>query len=300
MSRALELGIQFWDSADVYGGKTGEGVTEQIIGNWFAANPGKREQVVLATKYQGTMGTGPNDKGASAYHIRAACEGSLRRLKTDHVDLYQMHHINRDCAWEEVFGALEVLRTQGKIIYAGASNYAGWHIAAACEAARRLGILGMVAEQSKYSLDCRFIELEVLPACRQYGVGVIPWSPLGGGMLAGREGAQGSSRRLNHPEQLKKQELFKTNLEKWFAFCGSLGARPADVALAWMLHVPGITAPIIGPRTLGQLEESMGALQVKLTPEQMRAIDEIWPPVRHTDAVAIHPNRTEAPEAYAW
>jgi aryl-alcohol dehydrogenase-like predicted oxidoreductase len=300
MSKALEVGMQFWDSADVYGGKQGEGITEQIVGNWLAANPAKRDQVVLATKYQGTMGTGPNDKGASAYHIRAACEGSLRRLKTDHIDLYQMHHVNRDCAWEEVYGALEVLRQQGKIVYAGASNYAGWHIAAACEAAQRLGILGMVSEQSKFSLDCRFIELEVLPACRKYGVAVIPWSPLGGGLLAGMEGSHAASRRVANPEQARKREHFRANLEKWELFCKELGERPADVALAWMLHVPGVTAPIIGPRTMGQMEESLRALTIKLSEEQMKRIDAIWPPLRHPDAVVIHPGRNEAPEAYAW
>jgi aryl-alcohol dehydrogenase-like predicted oxidoreductase len=300
MSQALEMGIQFWDTADVYGGKTGEGITEQIVGNWFAANPGKRDLVVLATKYQGNMGAGPNDRGASAFHIRQACENSLRRLKTDHIDLYQMHHINRDCPWEEVYGALEMLRQQGKIIYAGASNFAGWHIAQAVEAARRLNILGIVSEQSKFSLDCRFIELEVLPACRNYGVAVIPWSPLGGGMLAGKEGIEALSRRSTNPEQLRKFDLFRTNLTKWDAFCAQLGEKPADVALAWMLHIPGITAPIIGPRTMEQFVQSTRALAINLSEEQMHQIDEIWPPLRHTDATHIHKHRYEAPEAYAW
>jgi len=300
MSKALDLGIQFWDSADVYGGKQGEGITEQIIGNWFAANSTKRDQIVLATKYQGAMGPGPNDKGASAFHIRQACDASLRRLKTDHIDLYQMHHVNRDCAWDEVYGALDVLRQQGKIIYAGASNFAGWHLAESYFAARHRHTLGMVAEQSKFSLDCRFIELEVLPAARKYGIAVIPWSPLGGGLLAGMSGAEATSRRNINPEQARKRELFKANLDKWQAFCKDLGQRPADVALAWMLHIPGITAPIIGPRTMQQLEESLQALAIKLTPEHMKKIDEIWPPVRHIDATYIHPTRNEAPEAYAW
>lgn len=301
MSRALDLGMQFWDTANVYGGKPGEGITEQIIGNWLAANSVRRDQIVLATKFQGNMGPGPNDRGASAFHIRQACEASLRRLKTDHIDLYQMHHINRDCAWEEVFDALEVLRQQGKIIYAGSSNYAGWHIAQAAEAARRLGILGMVCEQSKFSLDCRFIELEVLPACRAYGLGVIPWSPLSGGILGGVLGADKGVRRSS-PQETRKIDLFRPQLERWEAFCKETGERPADLALAWMLHIPGITGPIIGPRTLQQLEEAQRALAIKLSAEQMAAIDEIWPPLRNIDAVHFVKGtvRHDAPEAYAW
>ncbi len=300
MAKALDVGINFWDSADVYGGKTGEGITERIIGNFLAANPAARDQIVLATKYQGNMGPGPNDKGASAYHIRAACDASLKRLKTDRIDLYQMHHINRDCAWDEVYGALDVLRNQGKIIYAGASNFAGWHLTESFYEAKRLGTLAMVSEQSKYSLDCRFIELEVLPAARKLGIAVIPWSPLGGGVLAGLAGAEKTSRRSTHAEQVRKFEQYRPQLEKWEAFCKELGECPADVALAWMLHIPGIAAPIIGPRTLQQFTESLRAVDIKLAPEQMGKIDEIWPPLRHTDAIHIHKNRTEAPEAYAW
>lgn len=301
LSRALELGLQFWDTADIYGGKAGEGITEQIIGNWLAAHGGQRDQIVLASKFQGAMGPGPNDRGASALYIRRACEASLRRLKTDHIDLYQVHHINRDCAWEEVFSALEMLRQQGKIVYAGSSNFAGWHIAQAAEAARRLGILGMVCEQSKFSLDCRFIELEVLPACRAYGLGVIPWSPLSGGVLGGVLSAEKGVRRAREQE-MRKIEQFRPQLERWEAFCKETGERPADMALAWMLHIPGITAPIIGPRTIQQLDESQRALAIGLSPEQMARIDEIWPPVRHIDAVhwVKGPIRHESPEAYAW
>ncbi len=301
MSRAFELGVQFWDTADVYGGKTGEGITEQIIGNWLSGNSAKRDQIVLATKFQGTMGTGPNDRGASAFHIRQACEASLRRLKTDHIDLYQMHHVNRDCAWEEVFGALEMLRLQGKIVYAGGSNYAGWHIAQAAEAAKQVGVLGMVAEQSKFSLDCRFIELEVLPACRHYGLAMIPWSPLSGGILGGVLSGDKGIRRAS-AQETRKIDLFRPHLEKWEALCKETGERPADMALAWMLHIPGVTAPIIGPRTLAQLDESQRALAIKLAPEQMAKIDEIWPPIRHIDAIHFQKNafRHESPEAYAW
>jgi aryl-alcohol dehydrogenase-like predicted oxidoreductase len=301
LSKGLELGMNFWDSANVYGGKMGEGVTERIIGNWFAANPEKRDQIVLATKYQGGMGKGPNDKGGSAFHIRQACEGSLKRLQTDHLDLYQMHHINRDCPWEEVYQALDTLRIQGKIIYAGSSNYAGWHIASAVEAARRLGVLGIVSEQSKYSLACRHIELEVLPACRHYGVAVIPWSPLGGGLLGGVLGGEKGERRASEGMQ-NRIAAIRPQLEKWEGFCRELGETPADVALAWMLNVPGITAPIIGPRTMEQLTGAVRALEIKLNDEQMKQLDEIWPSQRGPEVSfnATSPFRYEAPEAYAW
>lgn len=301
MSQALTDGINFWDTADVYGGKPNEGVTESIIGRWFEANSAKRDEVVLATKYQGTMGTGPNDRGASAFHIRSACEASLRRMKTDRIDLYQMHHINRDTPWEEVYQAIDVLVKQGKVIYAGSSNFAGWHIAQASEAAKRLRVLGIVSEQSKYSLICRNIELEVLPACRHYGVGVIPWSPLEGGLLGGVLGDEKGARRDNDKVRERVQHR-RAQFEKWEGFCKELGEKPADVALAWMLHVPGITAPIIGPRTMEQLKGNLHALEIKLAPEQMRTLDDIWPPagVPEIQRDNKNPFRLEAPEAYAW
>ena len=301
MNQAADLGINFWDTADRYGGKAGSGSTEQILGRYFAANAGKRDQVVLATKFQGQMGPGVNDRGASAIHIRNACEASLKRLQTDRIDLYQMHHVNRDAPWEEVYGAFDLLRQQGKIIYAGVSNHAGWHIARACEAAKRLGTLGIVSEQSKYSLASRYIELEVLPACREYGVGVIPWSPLEGGLLGGvLEGPKGVRRESEGAK--KKIDARREQIRAWESFCKDLGERPADVALAWILQVPGITAPIIGPRTLEQLEQSLRAFEVHLSSDALAQIDQIWPPVGVPDnqAPGKSPYRLEAPEAYAW
>jgi aryl-alcohol dehydrogenase-like predicted oxidoreductase len=302
MSAALgECAINFWDTADRYGGKANDGVTEQIIGRWFKANPGQRDQVVLATKFQGQMGSGVNDRGASAIHIRNACEASLRRLQTDRIDLYQMHHVNRDTPWEEVYQAMDVLIRQGKIIYFGTSNHAAWQIARACEAANRMHFLGVVSEQSKYSLACRYIELEVLPACRQYGVGVIPWSPLDGGLLAGVLSGEKGVRRESEGAR-KKIDARREQLRKWESFCKELGEKPADVALAWVLHVPGITAPIIGPRTLEQLTQSLRAIEIRLTPESMAALDHIWPPVgvAEMQSQSKSPYRLEAPEAYAW
>jgi len=300
MTKALELGIQFWDTACGYGGKKWEGYTEQIIGNWFAANPGKRDAVVLATKYYGTMGAGPNDGKASAINIRNSCDASLRRLKTDRIDLLQMHHVDRDTPWEEVYQALDTLRIQGKILYAGSSNFAGWHITQAVEAAKRLGMLGLVSEQSMYSLNCRYVELEVLPACRHYGVAMIPYSPLGGGLLSGVLSGEKGGRR-SADAMLKTIEESRGQLVKWEFFCKELGEKPADVALAWLLHVPGMTAPIIGPRTMEQLVGSLQALEIKLGDDEMKEIDEIWPSMRRAGAESSEPRyRYESPEAYAW
>src|SRR4030095_11220066 len=201
MDRALEVGINFFDTANVYGWKTGEGVTEQIIGRWLAQGGGRRGQVVLATKVYGRLGAGPNDQRLSALHIRRACEGSLRRLQTDHIDLYQMHHVDRDTPWEEIWQAFEVLVAQGKVIYAGSSNFAGWHIAQANAAAAARRFMGLVSEQSYYNLTTRTIELEVIPACQAYGVGVIPWSPLAGGLLGGAFEKAGEGRRASDRQQ---------------------------------------------------------------------------------------------------
>jgi len=288
MDRALELGINFFDTANVYGWKTGEGVTEQIIGRWFAQGGGRREKTVIATKVFGHMGDWPNQSKLSALHIRQACEGSLRRLQTDHIDLYQMHHVDRETPWEEVWQAMEVLVGQGKVIYVGSSNFAAWDIAQACAAARSRNCLGLVSEQSLYNLKARTIELEVVPACRAYGLGIIPWSPLGGGILGGALQKTKEGRRADEKQQAEI-EKHRPKLEAWEKFCKELGEKPADVALAWLLHNPVVTAPIIGPRTMDQLEGSLRALDLSLDESALKKIDEIWP----------GPGG-EAPKAYAW
>ncbi len=288
MDRALELGINFFDTANVYGGRTGEGVTEQIIGRWLAQGGGRRERIVLATKVYGRMGDWPNQGRLSAYHIRQACDASLRRLQTDHIDLYQMHHIDREAPWEEIWQAMEQLVQAGKVIYVGSSNFAGWQIAQAnCTAAAR-HFMGLVSEQSLYNLSARTIELEVIPACRAYGLGLIPWSPLAGGLLGGALQQASDGRRAEERTQ-QRIERHRAQLEAYEGFCRELGAPPADVALAWLLHNPAVTAPIIGPRTLEQLEASMRALELKLSAESLQRLDQIWP----------GPGG-EAPEAYAW
>lgn len=288
MDRALEWGINFFDTANVYGWKVGKGITEQIIGRWFAQAGGRREAVVLATKVYGRMGTRPTEKGLSALHIRQACEDSLRRLQTDHVDLYQMHHIDRSTPWDEIWQAMEILVAQGKVIYVGSSNFAGWNIAQAQAAAEARHFLGLVSEQSLYNLDARTIELEVIPACRAYGLGLIPWSPLAGGLLGGFGKPIKSGRRAR-PEVQKDLKASRSKVTAYESFCRKLGEEPAAVALAWLLHNPVVTSPIIGPRTLDQLEGSIHALRIRLGKSELAKLDAIWP----------GPGG-ESPEAYAW
>jgi aryl-alcohol dehydrogenase-like predicted oxidoreductase len=288
MDRALEEGVNFFDTANVYGWKQGEGVTEQILGRWFAKGGGRRDKVVLATKLYGSMGDWPNQSRLSALNIRRACEASLRRLQTDHIDLYQMHHIDRDAPWDEIWQAMDVLVQQGKVLYVGSSNFAGWHIVKANEAARARSSLGLVSEQSLYNLAERSVELEVLPACRDYGVGVIPWSPLAGGMLGGilRKAREGRSAS----DQVRTRlEAHQPRVEEYEAFCDELGERPSDVALAWLLHQPGVTAPITGPRTVEQFKQSLRAVELELDDKALERLDQIWP----------GPGGA-APEAYAW
>jgi aryl-alcohol dehydrogenase-like predicted oxidoreductase len=288
MDKALELGINFFDSADVYGWKIGEGITENIIGRWLAQGGRRREQIVLATKVYNKMGHGPNDWHTSAFHIREGVENSLRRLQTDHIDLYQMHHIDRTVPWDEIWQAMEVLVQQGKILYVGSSNFGGWHIAQAQSFASARHFLGLVSEQSLYNLNARMIELEVIPACEYYGLGIIPWSPLAGGLLGGVLKKIEQGRRASEHIQ-QAVEKHRSQLEAYEAFCASISEQPADIALAWMLANPFITSPIIGPRTLDQLTGSLRALEIKLDTGQMKKLDEIWP----------GPGGA-APEAYAW
>jgi aryl-alcohol dehydrogenase-like predicted oxidoreductase len=287
MDRALELGVNFFDTANVYGWKTGEGLTEQIIGRWLSQGA-RRDRIVLATKVYGKMGPGTNDGRLSAYHIVRACEDSLRRFKTDRIDLYQMHHVDRQTPWEEIWQAMELLVRQGKVLYIGSSNFAGWHIAQAQGAAQMRNFMGLVSEQSLYNLNARTVELEMIPACRAYGVGLLPWSPLSGGLLAGALKKAEEGRRASE-RVLKSVEKFRPQLEAYEALCRELGESPADVAIAWLLRSDVVAAPTIGPRTREQLESSMRALEVRLSDEVAAKLDKIWP----------GPGG-EAPEAYAW
>jgi aryl-alcohol dehydrogenase-like predicted oxidoreductase len=287
MDRALDAGINFFDTANVYGWGENRGRTETIVGRWLAEGD-RRDRIVVATKVYGSMYEGPNGGRLSAYHIRRACEDSLRRLKTDRIDLYQMHHIDRDTPWDEIWQAMDLLISQGKVIYVGSSNFAAWNIVQANETAARRNRLGLVSEQSLYHLAARSIELEVIPACRAYGVGIIPWSPLGGGLLGGALKKSNTGRRAS--ERLQREvEKHRPKLEAYERLCDEIGEKPANVAVAWLLHRTGVTAPIVGPRTLDQLEDALRAATLKLSADVMSKLDTIWP----------GPGG-QAPEAYAW
>lgn len=288
MDHALEAGINFFDTANVYGKIEGEGVTEQIVGRWLAQGGKRRENIVLATKVFGRMGKGINDRKLSAYHIIQACEGSLRRLQTDHLDLYQMHHIDLETPWEEIWQAMETLVRQGKVIYVGSSNFAAWNIAQAQEEARKRNFMGLISEQSHYNLLTRQIELEVIPACRAYGLGLIPWSPLAGGLLGGILQKVSEGRRAKEELQ-KRVDEERAKFEVYEQLCKDIGEDPADIALAWLLHNPAVTAPIIGPRTLEQLQGNLHALEIELSEDTLFKLDTIFP----------GPGG-ESPQAYAW
>lgn len=291
MDAALENGINFFDTADVYGGpqtpdiKKGYGISEEIIGRWLKQGK-RREKIVLATKVYQPMDYGVNDRHLSAYHIRRACDASLRRLQTDHIDLYQMHHIDHRTPWEEIWQAMELLVQQGKVSYIGSSNFGGWHIATAQGEAKARHFMGLVSEQSIYNLSNRMLELEVIPACQHYGLGIIPWSPLDGGLLGGILQKIADGRRSQLTEKVKH---LQPQLEVYEAFCKKIGESPANIALAWLLHNPTVTAPIIGPRLTEQLTQTFKVLDIKLSNELLEELNKIWP----------GPGG-QAPEAYAW
>ncbi|MGC8804947.1 MAG: aldo/keto reductase [Candidatus Ratteibacteria bacterium] len=295
MDCALELGINFFDTADTYGWGGQQGDTEIIIGKWFAQGGGRRQAVILATKVYNPVKRKENkpepntdSRCLSAMKIKKHCENSLRRLQTDWIDIYQMHHIDRECPWDEIWQAFDSLICQGKVVYAGSSNFAAWDIATACQEAWKRNLTGLVSEQSIYNLLNRTIELEVIPACRYYGLGLIAWSPLAGGLLAGIEGTTAEGRRTD--SNLKKTaEQKKDQLQKYYSLCKKIGEEPAIVALVWLLHNPVVTAPIIGPRTVEQLESAIRATEIKLDDEILQKLDEIFP----------GPGG-EAPKPYAW
>tara|TARA_R110002111_G_scaffold148295_1_gene215444 strand:- start:877 stop:1842 length:966 start_codon:yes stop_codon:yes gene_type:complete len=286
LNEAVSGGINFVDTANQYGGDLGTGTTETIIGNWLREDPSRREKLVLATKVHEPMSDDINDRGLSARHIQMACDASLKRLGVDHIDLYQMHHIDRNTPIEETWMAMERLISLGKITYVGSSNFPGWGIARANEKAMAKHQLGLVSEQGLYNLIERRAELEVLPACIAYGMGLIPWSPLAGGLLAGTgTGSEGRRQSESMQREIKSRA---DQLSKFNSLCSSLNNTPSAVALAWLLHQPGVTATIVGPGSIEQLKSVMHVPEILLSTKTLAQLDEIFPACG------------EAPEAYAW
>jgi aryl-alcohol dehydrogenase-like predicted oxidoreductase len=296
MDSAHDYGINFFDTANAYGLRSagtsglgeGRGSTEQIIGRWFAQGGGRRERTVLATKLYGDMGEWPNEGKLSALNIRRALDASLARLQTDYIDLYQFHHIDRATPWDEIWQAIDVAITAGKILYVGSSNFAGWHIAQAQDAAKQRNLIGLSSEQSLYNLIDRDIELEVIPAAEHYGLGVIPWSPLHGGLLGGVLRKEREGKRRLEGRAASTVEDKRAQIEAYEDFAAELGREPGDIALAWLLHQPAVTAPIIGPRIQEHLDDAVRALDVDLDEKALARLDEIFPGFR------------TAPEHYAW
>ncbi|MFD3652421.1 aldo/keto reductase [Streptomyces sp. 24-1644] len=296
MDSALEAGVNFFDTANVYGWGENKGRTEEILGTWFAEGGDRRDKVVLATKVYGNMAADgdawPNHDKLSALNIRRSVEASLKRLQTDHIDLYQFHHIDRSTPVEEIWQAIDVLIQQGKILYAGSSNFPGWGIAQANETARRIGSYGLVSEQCIYNLMQRGAEMEVIPAAQEYGLGVIPWSPLHGGLLGGairkeREGGGARSTSGRSGEALADPKV-RAQIQAYEDLLDKHGLEPGEVGLAWLLTRPGVTGPISGPRTQEQLDSALRAVELELPDEVLASLEEIFP------------GPGPSPENFAW
>ncbi|MEU6310049.1 aldo/keto reductase [Streptomyces sp. NPDC047014] len=294
MDSALDAGINLFDTANVYGWGENKGRTEEILGTWFAQGGRRREKTVLATKVYASMApegeTWPNYDRLSALNIRRAVDASLQRLQTDYIDLYQFHHIDRHTPFEEIWQAVEVLIQQGKILYAGSSNFPGWKIAQANETAARSGRLGLVSEQCLYNLAERRAEMEVIPAAQEYGLGVIPWSPLHGGLLGGviKKETEGGRRASGRSAEALANSTVRAQVQAYEDLLDKHGLAPGEVGLAWLLTRPGVTGPIVGPRTQEQLDGALRAVELELGEEVLTGLDEIFP------------GPGASPEAFAW
>ncbi|MFH8452600.1 aldo/keto reductase [Streptomyces fungicidicus] len=294
MDAALDAGLNYVDTANVYGWGENKGRTEEIIGTWFAQGGGRRDRTVLATKVYGNMAADgdawPNHDKLSAVNIRRAVDASLKRLQTDYIDIYQFHHVDRSTPFEEIWQAIDVLVQQGKILYVGSSNFPGYKIAQANEAAARQGRVGLVSEQCLYNLAERRAEMEVIPAAQEYGLGVIPWSPLHGGLLGGvlkKEAIQGRRAGGRAADALKDTQT-REQIQAYEDLLDKHGLEPGEAALAWLLTRPGVTGPIVGPRTQEQLDSALRSLELELSEELLTALDEIFP------------GPGPSPEAFAW
>ena len=281
MDAAVGHGINFFDTANHYGWQVHRGLTEEIIGDWFARGGGRRDKVVLGSKVCNSMSDRPNDRGLSLRHIVAACEDSLRRLKTDYIDVYQMHHADPDASWEEIWQAMELLQQQGKVRYVGSSNFTGWSLAAGQEKAIQRHNLGLVSEQCLYNLLSRQPELELIPAAQAYGIAVLACSPLHGGLLGGglRKLADGTAVKTAQGRAMVAIESRRTEVAGYEALCARLGVDPAELAQAWLLHRSGVTGVVIGPRTMAHLDSAVHALKLELDEDTLAELDRLFPPM---------------------
>ena len=283
IDRALDNGINFLDTANVYS----IGRSEEVTGEALKRN-GKRESVVLATKVHGKMGEGANDMGNSRRHIIEQCEQSLRRLQTDYIDLYQIHRPQSDIPIDETLRAMDDLVRSGKVRYLGTSTYAGWQLVESLWVSKELGLNRFVCEQPPYNLLDRRIERELLPMAQTYGFGVIPWSPLAGGLLTGKyqrnEPPPADTRFGTMAKNPIQQRRWTTAVfdvvEELEPLAKEKGVTLSQLSLAWCMQQPGVTSPIIGPRTMEQFEDNMVAATVEITAEDRKRIDEIIPPGR--------------------
>jgi NDP-hexose 2,3-enoyl reductase len=275
LDHALEHGVNCVDTADQYGWRVYKGHTEELVGRWLAKTA-RRDEVMVATKVGSDMSSAANDRGLSARHIVRACEASLRRLGVDHIDIYQMHQIDRDAPWDEVWQAMDLLVASGKVGYVGSSNFAGWHIAAAQESARQRHSLGLVSHQCLYNLAVRYAELEVLPAAQAYGLGVFAWSPLHGGLLSGALAKLAAGTAVKSAQG--RAQVLLPSMRPAIEAYEELTAHPAEVGLAWVLSRPGITGAVIGPRTIEQFDSALHATRLSLGEAELAALDAIFPP----------------------
>ncbi len=298
MDKAIDMGINFFDTANVYGEPHGR--TEEVIGNWFEKS-GKRDKVILATKSYNCMTDPatayPNEiYGISAYRLKRDMEASLKRLKTDHVELYQLHHLDRDITVEEFWNGMEKLIEKDYTTYIGTSNFAGWALAKFQMAATSRGKLGLVSEQTMYNLLCRYPELEVIPAAMDFGIGLIPYMPLAGGLLCGKTATTAGFRTNQVAGEYGISYETNDMIMEFKKFCAELGEKESVVSGAWVIANPAVSSVIVGVRTLEQLEDLARMGELALDQSSVNRLNEIFP--IHKGRVLR--NNQPTPECYAW
>ncbi|MQG87567.1 MAG: aldo/keto reductase [SAR202 cluster bacterium] len=296
---ALDCGINIIDTANVYASSK----SETIVGEALNRNR-KRNDVILATKVNGSMGEGPNDSGNSRHHIIQQCEASLNRMQVDHIDLYQFHRPSKHIAIDESLRAMDDLVRSGKVRYIGTSNFGSWQVVEALWASKELGLNRFVSDQSPYNMADRRIEREHIPMCQTYGLAQIPWSPLAGGGLTGKYSKskirpKGSryADETDPKKQLRMSNTVVDIVDALIPIAKSKGCTISQLSLAWVMSRPGVTAPLTGPRTLDQLKDNLGAINITIEPEVDEILNKIVPPGEH---VAEYYEASFAPNAHHW